>query len=542
MDKKTESCSFGISNRKWVPCKLLYSFIYGGAAAFNPFLIPLYTAIGLTLSQISIVEFLVIAIATISRPLIASIADKTRRRGLILGISLLVFMIPSALLLAVYEYHASSTHQSHRELSQMNVNDNKENYGDNRKMFALVITLRALGAIGFGPSFSLPDAVVYDMLGLSHAGFWGQQRLFGTIAWGTIAGITGLLLDHFHSFSIALSIFAILTTATAVLSFVGLPKPLDKKKVKRIPYINALKVVIRNPEFITVSIVSVLSGIFLGTTEVLVATLLSELKAPKLLYGLCQITYCVFEIPVLFFAGTIIFHIGEMTVFIVMFLAFSIRFLGYSFLTEHYVWLILLVESLHILCYGLFFAAASMAMASVAPKGTSSTLQGILGTCYLGIGMGIGKLTGPNIYSAIGSSATFRIFSGMAAGCFAIFLFLYLLFLKKVLKNSSIAHQVTSLNLGAKNAEFNQGDVVQVNMQNDNSNQIERYKGPFVIRVALDSKWFLLYAPELGIFLHTVRENLQHWPIPGPIVKGNEYGSGRKNGLKQTSSTLESTV
>ena len=438
MAGNSASCFYGITNLQWLPAKLLYALLYGGAAAFTPFILPLYKTLGLTLNQMSVVEFLVIAVATISRPFVASLADKTGRRNYILGASLLLFIIPSSSLLGVYEYHVLSSNSTREEISNYIIAPDETNSTDSQMTFAIVLFLRVLGAIGFGPSFSLPDAVVYDMLGSDHAGFWGQQRLFGTIAWGTVAGLIGLMLDHFHSYSISLSTFAVITTATAILSFAVLPKGTGhlnaEKHIVAVPYSEALSSVIRNPVFLTVSVVATFSGFFIGTTEALSAALLNKLEAPKLLYGVVQITFCIFEVPVLFFAGKIINYTGEMSIFLAMFLAYSLRFFAYSFLTAEIVWFILFAEALHIFCFGLFFAAASKTMATIAPDGTSSTLQGILGTCYLGIGMGTGKLISLNIFSIFGPLWTFRIFSSVAGICFVILLLFHFVFLRNTFK------------------------------------------------------------------------------------------------------------
>ena len=97
------SLFFGILNPKWISCKALYFFLFGGSSAFLPYVVPFYSTLGLSLLQISVVEFLAIGIGTITRPLIGSLADKTGKRNIIFGIAILLYMLPSTSMLFIYE-------------------------------------------------------------------------------------------------------------------------------------------------------------------------------------------------------------------------------------------------------------------------------------------------------------------------------------------------------------------------------------------------------------------------------------------------------
>ena len=290
-----------------------------------------------------------------------------------------------------------------------------------------------------GPCFSLSDAIVYDTLESKHHGLWGQQRLFGTIAWGTFAGLTGLLLDVFQTYTIPLLIFGTLTFADALVAFIWLPKhdSHSNDSKQELPYWKAIGKVMKNPVFIIICLVATTSGWLIGSMQVLSATLLHDLEAPKILFGVVQIVICCFEIPCLFFAGIMIEKIGQINAFLLMYIAYAVRFGVYSALSHDSVWFILPVESLHLFCFGLFFAAASQTVAAIAPPGTSSTFQGVLGTCFLGIGMGTGLLISPNLYRYIGPKQTFFTIAILSIFFCCLLFIVNLLYLRKHLKKIS---------------------------------------------------------------------------------------------------------
>jgi len=74
-----------------------------------------------------------------------------------------------------------------------------------------------------------------------------------------------------------------------------------------------------------------------------------------------------------------------MKVFSLMFFVFAVRFFLYSIITNPVY--VLPVELLNGLTYALAYSAATSYVSELAPVGAEGTLQGILGTALLGIGM-----------------------------------------------------------------------------------------------------------------------------------------------------------
>ena len=65
-------------------------------------------------------------------------------------------------------------------------------------------------------------------------------------------------------------------------------------------------------------------------------------------------------------------------------LSFGVRFLGYYWMTNP--WYVLLIDFVHSVGYGLFYASMTSFAFEKAPPGATATLQGILGATYEGFG------------------------------------------------------------------------------------------------------------------------------------------------------------
>ena len=91
------------------------------------------------------------------------------------------------------------------------------------------------------------------------------------------------------------------------------------------------------------------------------------------------------QLPMLWVAGAIIERLGLVSCLYLALLCYALRMLVYSVLVNP--WLVLLVEPLHCVTFGLMYAAASSYASIIAPPGMSATLQGLLGGLHFGIGL-----------------------------------------------------------------------------------------------------------------------------------------------------------
>jgi MFS family permease len=135
---------------------------------------------------------------------------------------------------------------------------------------------------------------------------------------------------------------------------------------------------------------------------------MDELGASLWLMSLSISVTCAAEIPVFQYAGSIIQYFGLYRSVDVVLAAFVIRLLAYSSMRMWpTLWLVLLVEPLHGLTFGLAWALGTEFAKESAPPGLEATMQSTFQSCYFGLGMGLGGLVGGWIYYGIGPVACF---------------------------------------------------------------------------------------------------------------------------------------
>jgi MFS family permease len=248
-----------------------------------------------------------------------------------------------------------------------------------------------IAQIFYAPCASLNDAVSYEILG-DKRHRWGSQRVWGTIGFGSIAALSGPIFDNvLHedgttNYGISCYLFLGFMILSAMAAY-GLRVPENFKCSKMMKNITIL---LKEPPVVAFLICVFLFGLFLSAIGAFLFWYLLELQESeyhnthKVVCGLCLLMSAVTEIPCLFFSGKVIKKIGEVNCLYLAFIAYGIRFLSYSFLMN--IWLVLPVELLHGVTFGLMFPAATMYANQIAPPGMSATLQGLVSGIHYGLG------------------------------------------------------------------------------------------------------------------------------------------------------------
>ena len=89
-------------------------------------------------------------------------------------------------------------------------------------------------------------------------------------------------------------------------------------------------------------------------------------------------------IPLLLMSTPIIEKFGHVNIIVIGFLVYAIRMLGYSLIYDP--WLALIFEALECFTHALCFTAAITYTAKLSTSTTDSTIQGIFGGLYYGVG------------------------------------------------------------------------------------------------------------------------------------------------------------
>ncbi|XP_033209800.1 uncharacterized protein LOC117168332 [Belonocnema kinseyi] len=153
--------------------------------------------------------------------------------------------------------------------------------------------------------------------------------------------------------------------------------------------------------------------VFIGTAwgyiESFLFWFLQDLGASQSLMGVTITVSGLAGLPLLVLSGPIIAKLGHANVLFIGFIFYAIRLVGYSLIYNP--WLCLIFEALESVTSGLAFTAAVTYAAKLSTTATDSSVQGLLGGIYYGVGKSCGSLIGGFLMKAVGTRSTYQIFA-----------------------------------------------------------------------------------------------------------------------------------
>ncbi|KAI5635585.1 MFS_1 like family domain-containing protein [Phthorimaea operculella] len=185
--------------------------------------------------------------------------------------------------------------------------------------------------------------------------------------------------------------------------------------------------VFRNVEIVALFIACFIMGTAWGYIESFLFWLLQDLGASRSLMGITITVGGIAGLPLLVLSGPIIRRLGHANVLFIGFVFYAIRLLGYSLIYNP--WLCLIFEALESVTSSLSFTAAVTYAARLSSTTTDTSVQGLLGGLYYGVGKGAGSLIGGYLMKFFGTRPTYQIFSAatLLTGCiYYLFNALYL--------------------------------------------------------------------------------------------------------------------
>mmetsp|Transcript_16978 Transcript_16978/g.40500 ORF Transcript_16978/g.40500 Transcript_16978/m.40500 type:complete len:186 (+) Transcript_16978:342-899(+) len=158
-----------------------------------------------------------------------------------------------------------------------------------------------------------------------------------------------------------------------------------------------------------------------GTIDSYLFLYLEELKASEALMGACLFATSVAEAPIMYFSNTILRLTGVEVAMHMVIAAFVLRTSLYTLLPLWPTpWLVLPVELLHGITFGLAWSAGTHKAAQLAPDGLMASMQGLFASMYIGVGRGAGGLVGGLVYDRFGARCTFQACATWIAVSWAI--------------------------------------------------------------------------------------------------------------------------
>ena len=258
-------------------------------------------------------------------------------------------------------------------------------------VFWSVAILYFLGQLTQQPLFGLNDAMLYTFLG-DKRNTWGKQRLWGTIGFAVFGPISGLLMDNCslgqNEYTVAFLLFVVFMLLTV---FCACQHNVSSRRVTCSPQVfKDIVGLIRRPEAFVLFTLVLVFGMFMGVISTFLFWYLKLLRdVPQILFGLCILCSCSMEVFVLFFSDRVFRLISQVNCFSIACVVYAIRLASYSVIRNP--WMVLIVEPLHAITFGLMYAAASTYVSSITPPGAHGSVQNIIASLHFCYGECSGK-------------------------------------------------------------------------------------------------------------------------------------------------------
>ncbi|XP_054269078.1 uncharacterized protein LOC128990629 [Macrosteles quadrilineatus] len=284
--------------------------------------------------------------------------------------------------------------------------------------FWTYLSVRVFIGMISGTAFAMFEGAVIAIL-REHKGDYGLQRIYASIGGMISSPLSGMLIDYasenkgYTDFRPAFYLYAGLKILSG---FLMLTINLQFKSPAQNVVADVLTV-LRKVEIVALFITCFILGTAWGYIESFLFWLLQDLGASRSLMGITITIGGIAGLPLLVMSGPIIDRIGHANVLFIGFIFYAIRLLGYSLIYNP--WMCLIFEAMESITSSLAITAAVTYAAKLSTNTTDSSIQGLLGGIYFGVGKGSGSLVGGYLMKAVGTRATYQIFSAvtLVTGC-----------------------------------------------------------------------------------------------------------------------------
>jgi PPP family 3-phenylpropionic acid transporter len=366
--------------RKAWPFAFYFTY-FAGVAFIFPFTVLFYQSLGFSGTQIGILTGLGPLITLLSAPFWTGLADTTLRHRLIMSVVMLVGIV------VIIAIPLLTT-------------------------FAPVLLLVCLLNIFFAPTSSFADSATMHILA-DQKEMYGRLRLGGTIGFGVVAPIAGMLVQNY---GLKMAFWG--AAAFYFMAFIFSQKLVYSPSQATVSMMNGIRILLTDRRWIYFLILALTGGLSIAVTNNYLFVYLKELGANETTMGWALTIGTICEVPVLFFANHLIKRFKSYGLMILSMIITGIRLL--LFAASNTPNELLLLQLLN----GLTFPAMWMAGVSYAdenaPEGLRTTAQGLFGAASFGVGMAIGGFFGGLLVESIGGRGMYLVSGSVVLATVAI--------------------------------------------------------------------------------------------------------------------------
>lgn len=306
--------------------------------------------------------------------------------------------------------------------------------------------------ISISTAFSLSDTACFEALGSAPQDY-AMQRLWGTLGWGIVATLSGLLIDTVNA-ALGYSDHTpglYLAAALIILQTgVGFRWNLKTAKKSRAVLKN-VGPLLKKPRHLCFLLDIFVVGCCSSVHWYYSYWYFTDFKASKLLMGLTLATQSLLgDLPFMFISGWLIGKLKHINVVRLAFLGFFVKFLAYSYLRNP--WYAIAIELLQGPTYGSFYVAMTSYARSISPPGTEATFLSLILGVFDCLGVAMGSFLGGMGVNYWGTRQTYFVASFVPLVWLSISVLLHLL-ITRCLSPEKGAVEVT---LGKEHVESGQ--------------------------------------------------------------------------------------
>ena len=351
-----------------------YLLYFGANACFLPYIVLYYQSLGFSGAQIGLLFAISPLISLVGAPFWTGMADVSHRHRLVMSVTLLAAIG----LVALFPFV---------------------------KTFTAVLVLASLFSFMSAPVNSFADTATMTMLG-DQKNMYGRIRAGGTIGWGVIAPIAGIMIARFG--------LNWAFWSYAVLQFIGflISQRFVFSQVKQqVSIKHGMRELFSNPRMILFLVTAFVTGMALSSINSFLSAYLGELGIGKSLLGFALAIATVAELPVLFFGNRLLAKLKPHGLLILSMFATMIRLFLYAVFTTPAG--ILVFQLINGFTFATLWVAGVSFINENAPPGLSATTQGVFGAAVFGFGAAGGGFIGALLLERLGGGQMYASFGVM---------------------------------------------------------------------------------------------------------------------------------
>jgi PPP family 3-phenylpropionic acid transporter len=351
-----------------------YLLYFGANACILPYMVLYYQSLGFSGAQIGFLFAISPLITLVGAPFWTGIADTTHRHRLIMSITLLA----SVGLAALFPFTRTIT---------------------------AVFVLLSLFSLMVAPINAFADTATMTMLG-DQKNMYGRVRSGGTIGWGVVAPIAGIVIARY-----GLN-WAFWSYATLLfIGFLISQRFVFSEVKQQVSIKHGMRELFSNQRIVLFLITAFATGMALTSINSFLSAYMGGLGIGKATLGFALAIATISELPVLFFADRLLAKLKPHGLLILSMFATTIRLFLYVIFDS--VTGILVFQLINGFTFAALWVAGVSYINENAPPGLSATTQGVFGATVFGFGSAAGGFLGALLLEQVGGAQMYTIFGAL---------------------------------------------------------------------------------------------------------------------------------